>query len=164
MEISDPSNQYIDSILSMIDIPVIRNRGLKILLDPMFGVSKTCLQTILLTARCEVDIINDRHDTLFGGRLPSPSAQTLSRLSNMVVEQGYDIGIGTDGDADRIGIIDKRGKFLFTPTKFSCFFIIICVRIKGWRGDVVRNIATTHLLDRMAKDFGNNMPRGAVWI
>lgn len=153
VEISDPSNQYIDSILSMIDIPVIRNRGLKILLDPMFGVSKTCLQTILLTARCEVDIINDRHDTLFGGRLPSPSAQTLSRLSNMVVEQGYDIGIGTDGDADRIGIIDKRGNFIH-PNQILMLLYYYLVRIKGWRGDVVRNIATTHLLDRMAKDFG----------
>ena len=57
-----------------------------------------------------MDIINDRHDTLFGGRLPSPSAGTLTRLSELVVEKGYDIGIGTDGDADRIGIIDDKGK------------------------------------------------------
>ncbi len=53
----------------------------------MFGVSKTSLQTILMSARCEVDVIHDRHDTMFGGRLPSPSAATLTRLSHTVVEK-----------------------------------------------------------------------------
>ena len=62
-------NAYIDSIISMIDMNSIKCTNMKILLDPMFGVSKTSLQTILMTARCDVDIINDRHDTLFGGRL-----------------------------------------------------------------------------------------------
>ena len=91
---------------------MVSYKNLKVLLDPMFGVSKTSLQTILLTCRCEVDIINDRHDALFGGRLPSPSAVTLSRLKDMVVEKKYDIGLGTDGDADRIGVIDNNGRFI----------------------------------------------------
>ena len=104
VEIVDPMNDYIDSILSFVDIDKIKAKKLKILLDPMFGVSKTSLQTILLTCRCDVDVINDRHDTLFGGRLPSPSAKTLTRLSTMVVEGGYDLGIATDGE-DRSGTI-----------------------------------------------------------
>lgn len=72
VEIIDPMNDYIDSILSFVDIDKIKAKKLKILLDPMFGVSKTSLQTILLTCRCDVDVINDRHDTLFGGRLLPP--------------------------------------------------------------------------------------------
>ena len=108
----NPFNAYIDTILSAIDVEAIKKKNLKVLLDPMFGVSKTCLQTILVTARCELEIINDRHDTLFGGRLPSPSNLTLTRLKNLVVEKGFDIGIGTDGDADRLGIIDEKGDFI----------------------------------------------------
>lgn len=153
IEVIDPFNSYIDTILSMIDVEAIKNRNLKILLDPMFGVSKTSLQTILITARCEVDIINDRHDTLFGGRLPSPSTHTLQRLKDMVVEKGYDIGIGTDGDADRLGIIDEKGKFIH-PNGILALLYYYLLKYKGWKGGVVRNVATTHLLDRIAQGFG----------
>ncbi len=146
-------NKYIDSIISMINMDAIKSKNLKILLDPMFGVSKTSLQTVLMTARCEVDIINERHDTLFGGRLTSPSASTLSRLSSMVIEKEYDLGIGTDGDADRIGIIDDKGKFIH-PNEILVLLYYYLLKYKGWKGDAVRNIATTNLLDKIAEDHG----------
>ncbi len=149
----DPFNEYIDTILNMIDIEAIKGRRLKIVLDPMFGVSKTCLQTILITARCELIVINDRHDTLFGGRLPSPSTHTLNQLRNIVVERGYDIGIGTDGDADRLGIIDEKGDFIH-PNSILALLYYYLLKYKSWKGGVVRNLATTHLLDKIAKDFG----------
>ena len=122
VEIINPSNDYIDSILSFVDVDKIKAKKLRILLDPMFGVSRTSLQTILLTCRCDVDVINDRHDALFGGRLPSPSAKTLTRLSSMVVEGGYDLGIATDGDADRIGLIDSEGAFIHPNDISWCSF------------------------------------------
>ncbi len=147
------SNEYIDSILQMVDTEAIKKSHMKVLLDPMFGVSKTSLQTILMTARCDVDTIHDRHDTLFGGRLPSPNAKTLTRLRDMVLEGGYDIGIATDGDADRIGIIDDKGNFIH-PNQILSILYYYLVKYKGWEGDVVRNIATTHLLDRIADSFG----------
>lgn len=153
IEIIDPINEYIDTILSMIDVEKIKSRGLKIILDPMFGVSKTCLQTILVTARCELEIINDRHDTLFGGRLPSPTTHTLQRLKDLVVEKGFDIGIGTDGDADRLGIIDEKGEFIH-PNNILALLYYYLLKYKNWKGGVVRNIATTHLLDRIAEGFG----------
>lgn len=148
----NPFNEYIDRILSMINIKAIREKELKILVDPMFGVSKNSLQTILLTARCEVDVIHERHDTTFGGRMPSPTANTLARLSNMVVEKGYDLGIGTDGDADRLGIIDERGNFIH-PNHILVLLYYYLLKYKGWKGSVVRNLATTHLLDSIAKNF-----------
>ncbi len=166
IELMNPTNRYLDSIIDMIDMGSIRNSGLKILLDPMYGVSKTSLQTILMTARCEVDIINDRHDTLFGGKLPSPSAHTLSKLREMVVEQNYDLGIGTDGDADRIGIIDDRGTFIH-PNEILALLSYYLLEYKGWRGDIVRNIATTHLLDKIAADYGqkcHEVPVGFKFI
>lgn len=149
----DPFNHYIDTILDMIDTEAIRRSGLKIVLDPMFGVSKSSLQTILLTARCQVDTINDRHDTLFGGRLPSPSAANLSRMRDIVLEQGYDLGIATDGDADRLGIIDDKGGFIH-PNDIMAMLYYYLIKYKGWKGGIVRNIATTHLLDRIASSFG----------
>ncbi|MBC8060046.1 MAG: phosphoglucomutase/phosphomannomutase family protein [Clostridiaceae bacterium] len=148
-----PFNEYIDAIISMTDMEVIRERSLKILLDPMYGVSKTCLQAILITGRCDLDVINDRHDTLFGGRLPSPNSETLQRLKNMVIEQGYDLGIATDGDADRLGVIDESGEFIH-PNSILVLLYYYLLKYKGWKGSAVRNIATTHLLDKIAHAFG----------
>lgn len=149
----NPQNDYIDSILNVIDINAIKRKNLKILLDPMFGVSKTTLQTILLTCRCSVDVIHDRHDTLFGGRLPAPNSSTLTHLAQMVVQGGHDLGIATDGDADRIGLIDTNGTFIH-PNDILVLLYYYLHEFKGWRGAVVRNIATTHCLDRMAAGFG----------
>lgn len=166
IELIDPFNEYIDTILSMIDTEAIKKRKLRIALDPMYGVAKTCLQTILVTTRCEVMVIHDRHDTLFGGRLPSPSTHTLHRLSNTVVENGFDLGIGTDGDADRIGIINECGEFI-PPNQILALLYYYLLRYKGWRGGVVRNLATTHLLDAIAHDFGEEcyeVPVGFKYI
>ncbi len=155
IEVINPQNSYIDSILKIIDSEAIKSRNLKILLDPMYGVSKTTLQTILLTCRCNVDVIHDRHDTLFGGRLPSPNSSTLTHLSQLVVQGGYDMGIATDGDADRIGLIDSSGTFIH-PNDILVLLYFYLHEFKGWKGDVVRNIATTHCLDKMAEAFGES--------
>ena len=149
----DPMNDYIDSILAAVDTDAIRKAGLRIALDPMYGVSKTALQTILLTARCDVAVIHERRDTLFGGRLPAPNAKTLAGLMTYVEEHRCDIGLATDGDADRLGVIDDRARFLH-PNKILVLLYYYLVQYKGWHGAVVRNIATTHLLDRIAADFG----------
>lgn len=148
-----PLNEYLDNIIASVDMKAIRDAGLRIALDPMYGVSETSLKTILLTARCEVFTIHERHDTLFGGKLPSPSASTLRALQNSVIDQGCDIGIATDGDADRIGIIDDQGNFLH-PNDILVLLYYYLVKYKGQRGPVVRNIATTHMLDKIAAAFG----------
>ncbi len=153
VKIINPFNQYIDSILALVDMETIKKRGLKIALDPMYGVSRTSLQTILLTARCEVEVIHERHDTLFGGKLPSPSLDTLNALSHFVVDMGCDMGIATDGDADRIGVIDDKGRFLH-PNKLLALLYYYLLTYRGWKGPVVRNNSTTHLLDRIAHAYG----------
>ncbi len=162
----NPMNEYIDNIIDAVDMGTIRRRGLRIALDPMYGVSETSLKTILLTARCEVAIIHDRHDTLFGGKLPSPSAATLRSLQNYVLDHHMDIGIATDGDADRIGVIDDNGKFLH-PNDILVLLYYYLVKYRGWHGASVRNIATTHLLDKVAESFGEKcyeVPVGFKYI
>ena len=148
-----PQNDYLDSILDMVDIAAIRKKNLKVALDPMFGVSRTSLQTLLMTARCDVDTIHERRDTLFGGRLPSPNVDTLGALTGFVLENGCDIGIATDGDADRLGIIDNEGSFVH-PNEILVLLYDYLLKYKGWVGPAVRNIATTHLLDRVAQKYG----------
>ncbi|HBP38476.1 MAG TPA: phosphonomutase [Clostridiales bacterium] len=149
----NPTNVYLDSIIAAVDMDAIRSGNLKIALDPMYGVSRTCLQTILMTARCEVEVIHERRDTLFGGRLPSPNIDTLGALTAVVLEHHCDLGIATDGDADRLGIIDNLGNFLH-PNQILVLLYHYLLSRKGWRGPCVRNLATTSLLDRVAEKFG----------
>ncbi len=161
-----PLNEYLDNIIEAVDMGAIRRAGLKIALDPMYGVSETSLKTILLTARCEVQMIHERHDTLFGGKLPSPSAATLRSLQTFVIDEKCDIGLATDGDADRIGVIDDTGRFLH-PNDILVLLYYYLVKYKGWNGPVVRNLSTTHMLDKVAESFGEKcyeVPVGFKYI
>ena len=151
--ILNPQNDYLDSILEFIDGEAIKKAGLRVVVDTMYRVSKTSLSVLLNTRRCDVVVINDRHDTLFGGKLPSPESSTLHKLSDLVKEEKYDMGIATDGDADRIGIIDENGRFIHPNLLLALIYEYLLVN-KGWSGPAVRNLSTTHLLDRIAKKHG----------
>lgn len=159
-------NWYLDAIIDQLDLDTIRHRHLTIVLDPMYGVAQTGLQTILMTARCQVEVINNRHDTLFGGQLPSPTAHTLEGLRWAVLDRHADLGIATDGDADRLGIIDDTGRFVH-PNEILVLLYDYLLERKGWRGPAVRNMSTTHLLDRVAEAHGEScyeVPVGFKWI
>ncbi len=153
IELINPMNEFVDSIVDFIDIDAIKKANLRVLIDPMFGVAKNALQTVLITGRCDVDVINDGENPAFGGLMPSPSPATLYRLKHLVASQGYDIGIGTDGDADRLGIIDEKGNFIH-PNEVLMLLYYYLLEYKGWTGSVVRNIATTHILDKIAAGHG----------
>ena len=147
-----PFNAYIDSILQVVDVEKIKNAGLRIAIDPMYGVSQSSLRTILLTCRCDVDVLHEQHDTLFGGRMPAPSADALKQLSNYVVDNHCHMGIATDGDADRLGVIDEHGNYLHANVLLVLMYYYF-LRYRGWMGPCVRNNSTTQLLDRVAMDF-----------
>ena len=153
IRIIDPRDAYLDSIMRQVDTEAIRKRRLRIVLDPMFGVSLTGLQTILYTARCDIDVINDRHDAFFGRHLPAPNPETLVDLQYAVKEHRADVGIATDGDADRLGIIDEKGSYITANETLALLYLYLLEQ-KGWKGPAVRNIATTHLLDRIAEAHG----------
>lgn len=162
----NPLNEYLDSIIGGIQMQAIRRRGLHIVLDPMYGVSQTSIKTILSTARCEIDVIHGVHDTLFGRRMPAPSRDSLTELRTYVTEMNCDMGIATDGDADRLGVIDDEGCYL-EPNEILVLLYYYLLKYRGWRGPAVRNVATTHRLDRMAEDFGEicyEVPVGFKYI
>ena len=162
----NPMNEYLDNILSVINVDAIRKRDLRVAVDPMYGVSLTALSTILAVARCTVETINAQHDTLFGGKMPAPAEDTLKNLQNYVLDRYCDIGIATDGDADRLGVIDDKGHYLHANQILVMLYYYL-LKYKGWRGDAVRNLATTHMLDKVAESFGQKcyeVPVGFKYI
>ena len=161
-----PLNEYLDAIIDKINIGKIRDANLRVALDPMYGVSEIPLKTLLLTARCDVQTIHDNHDTLFGGKMPAPSERTLRPLISTVMDYPFDIGVATDGDADRLGVIDDTGRYL-TPNNILVLLYYYLVKFKGWNGPVVRNVSTTHMLDRIAEKYGQKcyeVPVGFKYI
>ncbi len=164
--LENPFNDFLDDILAVIDCDAIRKRGLRILFDPMHGSSAYPLMVILHTTRCTVDIINGNRDAYFGGTMPAPTESTLKSLAMQVVAGGYDLGIGVDGDGDRLGIVDSNGQYINANEILTLLYYYLH-EYKGWKGPVVRNLATTHLLDKVAADLGEEcyeVPVGFKYI
>jgi phosphomannomutase/CTP:molybdopterin cytidylyltransferase MocA len=149
----DYNNPYVDAVEKLIDMDAIRKAGLKVIVDPMYGVGQLTLGTVLTEARCRVTFIHERHNPLFGGRSPAPSLEALRMLSSQMEEDGYDVGLAMDGDADRIAILDEKGRYISVNDLLLLLYWYLH-EVRGERGGVVRNLATTHLLDRLARSMG----------
>jgi len=149
----DFTNEYVDAVEALIDLDAIRQAGLKVIVDPMYGVGQLTLGTVLTEARCRVTFIHERHNPLFGGRSPAPNLEALRMLSSQMEEDGYNVGLAMDGDADRIAILDERGRYISVNDLLLLLYWYLH-DVRGERGGVVRNLATTHLLDRLARHMG----------
>ena len=111
-------------------------------------------------------MIHNTRDAHFGGNLPAPTVKGLGELRNRVTTGGYELGIAFDGDGDRLGIIDRTGRYLSANEILVMLYWYLHEK-KGWRGPVVRNLATTHMLDVMAASFGEvcyEVPVGFKYI
>ena len=166
MYLRNPFNKFLDDILGLLDVEALRERGLRVLFDTMHGSGAYPLQVIFHTARCTIDTMNLNKDAWFGGMMPAPSENTLQLLRDGVIRGGYDLGIAMDGDGDRLGIIDRCGRYI-DANEILCLLYYYLVKYKGWKGPVVRNLATTHMLDRIAESFGEKcyeVPVGFKYI
>lgn len=164
--LKNPFNAFLDDIIGLLDIKALRERGLRVLFDSMHGSGTYPLQVIFFTARCTIDTINLNKDAYFGGLMPAPNEKTLNTLRGEVVRGNYDFGIAMDGDGDRLGIIDKSGRYI-NANEILCMLYYYLVKYKGWKGPVVRNVSTTHMLDRIAESFGEKcyeVPVGFKYI
>lgn len=161
-----PFNKFLDDIIALLDMKALRKRGLRVLFDTMHGSGTYPLQVIFHTARCTIDTINLNKDAYFGGMMPAPTEKTLNNLRDQVIRGDYDFGIAMDGDGDRLGIIDKSGRYI-SANEILCMLYYYLVKYKGWRGPVVRNLSTTHMLDKIAESFGEKcyeVPVGFKYI
>lgn len=162
----NPFNDFLDDIIGLLDMNALRERGLRVLFDTMHGSGTYPLQVIFHTARCTIDTMNINKDAYFGGNMPAPTEDTLSMLRYQVVKDNYDLGIAMDGDGDRLGVIDRSGRYI-NANEILCMLYYYLVKYKGWKGGVVRNLATTHMLDKIAESFGEKcyeVPVGFKYI
>jgi phosphomannomutase len=150
----DLTNAYVDAIERVVDVEAMRACALNIIVDPMYGTSQRTLGMILSDARARVEFIHELHNPLFGGHSPAPDPEALSTLINTIKSSGrFDLGMATDGDADRIAIVDEHGEYISTNDLLLLIYWYLH-EVRGELGGVVRNLATTHLLDRLARAFG----------
>ena len=153
VQIRDFTNEYVDAVEALLDMDAIRSAGLRIAVDPMYGVGQLTLETVLTEGRCRVHFIHNRHNPLFGGRSPAPDPEAMRDLINYMQQGHFDLGLAMDGDADRIALLDDKGRYIsFNEVLVLLYWYLHEVR--GETGAVVRNLSTTHVLDRLAKALG----------
>jgi alpha-D-glucose phosphate-specific phosphoglucomutase len=144
---------YLQHLRRLLDLHAIGRGRLRIVLDPMWGAGIGYVEEILKGVCSSIEVIHNHRDVLFGGALPEPTAAELSSLREMVLEKKADLGLALDGDADRFGVIDRGGEYL-SPNEVLALLLYYLLEHRRWRGAVARTLATTHLLDRIAEDYG----------
>jgi phosphomannomutase len=144
---------YYAHVSGLIEAKEISRAGLKIVVDPMYGAGIGYLDSILARLGVEVTSINNHRDPLFGGGLPDPAEARLGKLREVVSATGAHLGLALDGDADRLGIIDADGSYI-SPNQMLALTCHHLLERRGWRGTIARTVATTHLVDRIAKGYG----------
>ncbi len=154
-EYLDLTPAYFDQITRLVDLDKIRQAKLKVVVDSMYGAGSGYFKTLLGGGALEMAEINSERNPLFPGIQPEPIAANLGKLSTKVKEQGADVGIATDGDADRIGIIDENGVFL-TQLQVFALLCLYLLEVCGERGAIVKTITTTSMLYRLGEIF--NVP------
>lgn len=149
----DPKPAYLAHLKQLIDYKAISKSNLRVVIDPMWGAGIGYVEDALQEGCSRVEIIHNYRDVLCEGMLPEPTATGLADLSKAVRERKADLGLALDGDADRFGIIDSAGNYV-TPNEVLYLLLYYTLEFRRWRGAVARSVATTHMLDRIAEDFG----------
>jgi phosphoglucomutase len=149
----DLQADYLGFIQDKIDFAAMRAAGLRVGVDLLYGTSREYLDEVLEENGVSVEGIHGYIDPYFGGVIPSCTEDNLVELKSLVLEKECGLGIATDADGDRFGIIDEEGAFIH-QNFILAMLLDYLVRVKGWRGGVARSITTTTLLDRIAAKYG----------
>lgn len=148
----DPKDSYLNHLKSLVDVQALARTRLKLVVDPMHGVGSGYTNQFLAQAGCQVAVIRGERDAFFGGSLPEPTEKNLQALKEAMSRTGAQLGLANDGDADRFGVIDKNGEYI-SPNQVLVLLTSHLLK-KGKRGVIVRTVATTHMLDKMAEKYG----------
>ena len=149
----DPRQDYFQHLKTLVDTEVLRRAGLKVVVDVLYGTGRDYLDAFLRDAGVEVEVLHGWRDPYFGGQRPEPSAEFLSELAARIPATGAHLGLAVDADADRFGVMDASGEY-YEANEILGLLLDYLIRTRGWEGGVARSVATTHLIDRVAKLYG----------
>jgi len=150
IETIDPKERYLAELRNRIDSEAIRKSGLRIAVDSLYGTARDYLDYFLLEAGVELKIIHNYRDPYFGGYSPECSQKNLGELRKIIATEKFNLGLATDGDADRFGIIDERDHFV-SPNTIIALLSLYLKRNRQFEGGLARSVATTHLVDAIAR-------------
>jgi phosphoglucomutase len=149
----DLQSDYLEYVQKRIDFGVIRESGIKIGVDLLYGTSREYLDEILEENEIPIEEIHGYVDPYFGGVIPSCTEENLRELKLLVREKKCQLGLATDADGDRFGILDQNGDFIH-QNYILAMLLQYLVATKGWTGGVARSVTTTHLIDRICRKHG----------
>jgi len=149
----DPQPDYLKALEHHVDCDRIRNGRIRIIFDPLFGTTRNYLDEFLREAGAKMAILHHWRDPYFGGFRPEPTDETLQELKDAVVREGAHLGLATDGDGDRFGVVDADGTFI-QANYILAVLLDYLIKSRQWTGAVARSVATTHLIDAVATHHG----------
>lgn len=150
----DPSPAYCEHIEGLVDLPALRAAGLKVVHDPMYGAGIGYFGKLLAGGRTQIIEIHSVRNPLFPGLArPEPIGANLSDLKSAVVDSGASIGLATDGDADRVGVVDEKGDYVDQLRVFGLLALYL-LDVRGWRGPIVKSLTTTSMIDKLGRIYG----------
>ena len=149
----DPVWAYYEHLGTLVDLDVISSGELRVVADAMYGSGRGCIAEMLSRTRCRVHEIRGEMNPGFGGIHPEPIARYLNALVAAIGANHADVGLATDGDADRIGAMDAQGNFV-DPHHIFALALRYLVKKRGWKGMVVKTVSTTLMVDRLAAKYG----------
>src|SRR5258708_7085785 len=152
-EAIDPKPAYLARLKEIIDLPLIRKSGLKVVFDPLWGAARNYSDDLLREAGIAVATVHDTRDVLFGGHAPEPDGPLLDDMRDRIKSTGARLGIATDGDADRFGIVDEDGTFI-QPNYVIALLFDYLVETRGWQNGVGKSVATTNMINALADYHG----------
>ncbi len=149
----DPCPDYLAALKEHIDVDAISRTNLRVVMDPLYGTSRGYLDAFLRNAGAKMAVLHYWRDPYFGGVSPEPTRKTTAELQETVKQGKAHIGLATDGDADRFGVVDRDGSFIDANIVLA-LLVDYLVTTRRWTGAVGRSVATTHLIDRVAHKHG----------
>jgi alpha-D-glucose phosphate-specific phosphoglucomutase len=151
-ETADVKAAFLKRLGELVDLKAIAKSGIKVVYDPFWGAGRGYSSEVLREAGVKVETVHDYRDVLFGGHAPEPDDHLLDKCKEKMREMGAQIGIATDGDADRFGIVDEDGTFI-QPNYIIALLFEYLAETRGWKNGVAKSVATTNLVNAVAEQL-----------
>jgi phosphomannomutase len=149
----DPKDSYLGALEEKVDFSAVAGCG-ALALNPLYGTGRGYLDEPLERRGVKTFVVNSQRDPYFGGFPPEPAEKNIMKFINLVkADPEIRLGLATDGDADRFGIVDEDGTYI-EPNYIIALLLDYLVRVRGMKGGVARSVATSHLVDAVASKHG----------